>query len=235
MRSPGCAQSPLPPRRSGAGSAAGAACQGTAAWAPPHCLWGRRCWARAGGLCQEDQAASLRGRGISSPPCLSAPEGGEGSLVLPLSAPKASGWCGQRARRASGRRRAGTPQTLTLIVPAVELAVVLCELRQGLLNGLGAGHRQREAALKVLHLVHDQQGPAAGPEGREVRRTAVRTRRQGPVTTGSESGAWSSSSHQAPQPCARGPGLSLLQVRAPSPLPPCEFPRSPCPWGILTV
>lgn len=188
VRSPGCAQSPSPPRRSGAGSAAGAACRGTAAWAPPHCLWGRRCCTRAGGLCQEDQAASLRGRGISSPPCLSAPEGGEASLVLPLSSPKASSRSGQRARRASGQCRAGTPQTLTLIVPAVELAVVLCELRQGLLDGLGAGHGQGEAALKVLHLVHDQQGPAAGPERGEARGAAMRTRQQGPVATRSGSG-----------------------------------------------
>ena len=64
------AWSPSPPWRSGAGSAAGTACQGTAARGPPLCLWGRRCWTLAGGLCPEDGAAGLRVRGISHPPCL---------------------------------------------------------------------------------------------------------------------------------------------------------------------
>lgn len=78
-----------------------------------------------------------------------------------------------------GNARLGDPRPLTLIAPVVELVELLCELSQGLLNGLSAGHRQGEAALKVLHHVHVRRDQAEGPEMGEVR---------GAATTGNEAG-----------------------------------------------
>lgn len=142
------AWSPSPPWRSGAGSAAGTACQGTAARGPPLCLRGRRCWTLAGGLCPEDGAAGLRGRDISHPPCL-CPGMGVGRRrhsALPRPRPAVlcvtvcqGGWGGVGGMP-GGKGWGKGPRPLTLIVPAVELVELLCELDQGLLDGLGAGH-----------------------------------------------------------------------------------------------
>lgn len=73
----------------------------------------------------------------------------------------------------------GGPRPLTLIAPVVELVELLCELSQGLLNGLSAGHGQGEAALKVLHHVHVRRDQAAGPETGEERGAATIGNRAG--------------------------------------------------------
>lgn len=70
-----------------------------------------------------------------------------------------------------GKERGGL--TLTLIPLGVDLVELLGELSQGLLNGLWAGHGQGKPSLKVLHLVHGQQGAVVGPGRKE------RTRRCG--------------------------------------------------------
>ena len=96
------------------------------------------------------------------PSCRSARER-RGVCVLPPFSPKASseGVVKEGKNGLWGRCRGQQPQPLTLIALVVQLGELLCELSQGLLDGLGAGHGQGEAALKVLHLIHDQQGPGS--------------------------------------------------------------------------
>lgn len=130
----------------------------------------------------------------SLPLCLG---GKSPSSLCPPPRPAVTVWgCGVWSAWLRARRGFGG-SALTLIVPVVELVELLCELSQGLLDGLGAGHRQGEAALKVLHLIHDRPDRAAGPEA-EVRRASHENKATG------NGGSWPF--HQALWPCPGSQG-----------------------------
>lgn len=195
---------PSPPWRSGAGSAAGTACPGTAAWAPPHRRWGTRCWTLAGRLCQEDQAADLRGRGISSPPC---PGGKSPSSLYPPARPAGTVW---GVVTVEGKEKLwGSPSPSWSRLWRWLNCSANSVRDSSMVSVRGTDSEKRRLKFFILFMVGP--GPAAGPEA-EARRASRETRQQGSAGLGLPFTLCGPS---------LGARLESSQVPAPHPLPPC--------------